>query len=146
YDYRNWRRRHYRPNAAQCGLGSRPYDLRHSFASLRIQEGRLSIVELAEQLGHSPAMTLNTYAHVIAEFRGGGRVDPDALVAQARERVRHGGDGVEKGPQKVPTSEEAGAQASLWDPDCPIESSNPAEPTPGLEPGTPSLRVKCSTN
>jgi hypothetical protein len=32
---------------------TRPYDLRHSYASLRIQEDRLSIVELAEQLGHS---------------------------------------------------------------------------------------------
>src|SRR6266480_4094232 len=26
------------------------------------------------------------------------------------------------------------------------ERANPAEPTPGLEPGTPSLRVKCSTS
>ena len=36
-----------------------PYDLRHAFASLQVRAG-LSIPELAEQMGHSPAMTLNT--------------------------------------------------------------------------------------
>lgn len=51
HDYRNWRRRIFRPLAPSCGLSTRPYDLRHSFASMRIQEDRLSIVELAEQLG-----------------------------------------------------------------------------------------------
>jgi integrase len=34
-----------------------PYDLRHAFASLQVRAG-MSIPELAEQLGHSPAMTL----------------------------------------------------------------------------------------
>ena len=37
-----------------------PYDLRHAYASLRIRAGA-SIPELAEELGHSPQMTVGTY-------------------------------------------------------------------------------------
>ncbi len=43
--------------------------LRHSFASLLIRERRLSIIEIAAQMGHIPTMTLDTYGHVIAEFK-----------------------------------------------------------------------------
>ncbi len=69
-DWNNWRHRRFDPATAAAGLGRpRPYDLRHSFASLLIREQRTSIVELAEQLGHAPTMTLNTYAHVMAEHR-----------------------------------------------------------------------------
>jgi integrase len=39
--------------------GSSAYDLRHAFASLQVRAG-LSIPELAEQMVHSPATTLNT--------------------------------------------------------------------------------------
>ena len=46
-DYRNWRRRRFDPAAETADLeGVRPYDLRHSFASLMIQAG-YSPVELA---------------------------------------------------------------------------------------------------
>jgi hypothetical protein len=38
------------------------------YALLRIAEGA-SIPELAEELGHSPRITLSTYAHVIDELR-----------------------------------------------------------------------------
>jgi integrase len=56
--------RRFHSAAAQVGLGRRrPHDLRHAFASLLIREQRTSIVELAEQLGHAPTMTLNTYTH-----------------------------------------------------------------------------------
>jgi hypothetical protein len=48
--------------------GAVPYDLRHSFASLLIHEGELSIVEIANQLGHSTETLLRVYAHVIAEM------------------------------------------------------------------------------
>ena len=70
HDYRNWRRRHFEPAAKAAEVpNARPYDLRHSFASLLLHEGKVSIVDLASQLGHSPTMTLNTYGHVIAELR-----------------------------------------------------------------------------
>ena len=66
-DYRNWRKRTFAPAAGDAGLALRPYDLRHSFVSLLIREGQ-SIVEVARQAGHSPAVCLSTYAHVFDEF------------------------------------------------------------------------------
>jgi integrase len=61
---------HVAPNARCRGIEPLPpYDLRHAFASLQVRAG-LSIPELAEQMGHSPAMTLNTYSHVIRELKG----------------------------------------------------------------------------
>src|SRR4051812_4790645 len=39
-DWRNWRKRIYKPVAESVGLaGARPYDLRHAFASLLMHEG-----------------------------------------------------------------------------------------------------------
>jgi integrase len=52
HGYRNWRRRQFQKLAPSRGLSRRPYDLRHSFVSLLTQEGRVSVVEIAEQLGH----------------------------------------------------------------------------------------------
>ena len=73
-DWRNWRRRVFRPAASRAGLvGARPYDLRHAFASLLIAEGRLSIVEIAAQLGHNPTVCLDIYGHEMAEQAGGER-------------------------------------------------------------------------
>ena len=87
-DWRNWRKRVYAPAAKAIGIDSpRPYDLRHSFASLLIHEGRLSIVEIADQLGHSPAVCLSTYAHIIAEFRGAPKVTAEDAIRAAREVV-----------------------------------------------------------
>src|SRR5215210_5805842 len=63
-DWRNWRKRSYKPVAESVGIdGARPYDLRHAFASLLIYEGRLSVVDIAAQLGHNPTVCLDTYAH-----------------------------------------------------------------------------------
>lgn len=89
----NWRRREFQPAAAAAKLGTlkkttshvtvkgvrqrrvhqhyegpRVYDLRDTFASLLLAEGR-SVHYVAEQLGHSAVMTLRTYGHVIAEYR-----------------------------------------------------------------------------
>jgi len=85
-DYRNWHRRRFKPPAESAGLAdARPYDLRHSFASLMIQAG-YSPVELAAELGHAPTLTLNTYAHVFSEFARGERVDPELIIKQIRSR------------------------------------------------------------
>jgi integrase len=59
HDYGNWRRRVFRQITA-----IRPYDLRHTFASLLIWEGQ-PITYVAQQLGHSPQTCLATYAHVM---------------------------------------------------------------------------------
>lgn len=86
-DYRNWRRRRFDPAAAAADLaGIRPYDLRHSFASLMIQAG-YSTVELAAELGHAPTLTLNTYAHVFSEFARGTQVDPEEEVRKGRRKA-----------------------------------------------------------
>ena len=63
-----------------------PYDLRHAFASLQIRAG-LSIPELAEQMGHSPAMTLGTYAHVIRELKGEPVVSAEEQIERARREL-----------------------------------------------------------
>jgi integrase len=83
-DYKNWRRRHFDPALDTAGLErTRPYDLRHSFASLMIQGG-YSPVELAAELGHAPTLTLDTYSHVFSEFARGKRIDPEAEIWRAR--------------------------------------------------------------
>src|SRR3954467_15244872 len=90
-DWRNWRKRIYRPVAEAVGIdGARPYDLRHAFASLLIHEGRLSVVEIAAQLGHNPTVCLDTYGHVMAEQDGGERVSAEEQIASAR-RMQEGG-------------------------------------------------------
>jgi len=87
-DWRNWRKRTYKPLAASVGLaGARPYDLRHAFASLLIHEGRLSVVEIAGQLGHNPTVCLDTYAHVMAEERDGEHLSAQEDIEQARQAL-----------------------------------------------------------
>ncbi len=82
--WRNWRRRVFGPCANAAGLiGVRPYDLRHSFVSLLIAEGR-SILEVARQAGHSPTMTLNVYGHVFDEFDPVERTPAAQRIQQAR--------------------------------------------------------------
>lgn len=81
HDYLNWCRRIWAP--ATRGVSATPYALRHSYASLRVREG-VSIPELAQELGHSPVMTLNTYGHVIEELRGAERLSAEAQVQRAR--------------------------------------------------------------
>jgi len=87
-DYRNWRRRRFDPAVDRAGLPvTRPYDLRHSYASLMVQAG-YTAVELATELGHSPNLTLNTYAHVFSEFARGQRLRPDETIRGARRLAR----------------------------------------------------------
>lgn len=88
-DWNNWRNRHFYDALDTLGITRRrPYDLRHSFVSLMIREGELTIVELAEQLGHAATETLKTYAHVFAEYRRQRRVPAVELIAEAREAGR----------------------------------------------------------
>ena len=87
-DWNNWRNRHFHRVTKQLGLGTpRPYDLRHSFVSLLIREQRSSVVEIADQLGHSPNESLKTYAHVMREHRRREPVEAETLIRQARDAV-----------------------------------------------------------
>jgi integrase len=84
HDWANWRRQVFAPLAAAAGApGMRPYDLRHAFCSLLIAEG-LSVVEVARQAGHAPTMTLDTYAHVMADLDGSERMPAESAIRAAR--------------------------------------------------------------
>ena len=73
-----------RPGEVSCGVpDATPYTLRHSFASLLIWEGR-PITYVAAQLGHSPAMTLRTYAHVFEEFEDVDHTSAEEAIQRAR--------------------------------------------------------------
>lgn len=85
HDWRNWRKRRYLPALKAANLPlTRPYDLRHSAASLWIHEGK-SIVQVANWLGHSPQICLSTYAHVISDLVD-ENFSAQQLIAKARSR------------------------------------------------------------
>jgi integrase len=65
----------------------RPYDLRHSFASLLLHEGR-SVIEFAAQLGHGANLTLSTYGHCIAQLDGKNVSAEEAIRAARAADVR----------------------------------------------------------
>ena len=66
--FNKWRQRVFVPTIRAVGLDhARPYDLRHSFASLLLHEGR-SVIYVARQLGHGADLTLGTYGHTIEEL------------------------------------------------------------------------------
>jgi hypothetical protein len=48
----------------------------------------MSIPELAEQLGHSPQMTLMTYTHVIRELKGEPRLSAEKQIERGRREAR----------------------------------------------------------
>jgi integrase len=86
--YRAWRRKVFAEAVKGAGPPAmRPYDLRHSFASLLFAEGR-SVIEVAQQLGHAPSMSLDVYGHVLAEVAGQPRRPASELIAEARKNVR----------------------------------------------------------
>jgi integrase len=121
FDWRNWRRRIFEPAAEGVGLKSaRPYDLRHSFASLLIHSGQ-SVVEVARQMGNSPEVTLSTYAHVFDEM-GPDHIDAETAIRAARaaqsgrsEDPEPGGPTLANGRDLV-LSDEADARIRTADP------------------------------
>jgi Phage integrase family len=127
YDWRNWRKRVFRPATRATGLESvRPYDLRHSFVSLLLTEG-LSVVEVAKQAGHSPMMTLNTYGHVIEELAGAERRPAEDVIRQARDELV---------PLTYPQRRRGAKPRKTKSRDL---QERPEEPTRGLESRTPFI-------
>jgi integrase len=83
-DWRNWRKRKFGAAAKAAGVSiSRAYDLRHSIASLWLQEG-ISVVQVAAWLGNDPTVTYGTYAHVIAELNPRDRTSATRRITKAR--------------------------------------------------------------
>jgi integrase len=84
--FNQWRSRVFQPAVQAVSLDlTRPYDLRHAFASLLAHEGR-SVVYIAQQLGHGPELSLKTYQHVIDELEGAPRLAAEVAIRQAREQ------------------------------------------------------------
>jgi integrase len=82
--YQSWRRRAFNRAVNAAGLAhARPYDLRHSFASLLLREGR-SVIYVARQLGHDARLTLTRYGHVIDELEGAPRTEAEVAIQTAR--------------------------------------------------------------
>jgi integrase len=82
--YQSWRRRAFKRSLDGAGVEhARPYDLRHSFASLLLHEGR-SVIYVARQLGHDARLTLSTYGHVMDEFEDAPQLEAHTAIADAR--------------------------------------------------------------
>jgi integrase len=86
-DWRNFRQRAFADAVEKIGLPkeTRPYDLRHSAASLAIASGA-NVVRVAKQMGHSPTMLLERYAHVFEHYAE-QTIDPEAEIVAARSSL-----------------------------------------------------------
>ena len=82
-------------------------------------------------MGNAPVVTLGTYAHVFEDLDPSDRVSAADAIRTARDAL----DG-----RAMYAEAEADEDELL---ETPYESW---KPTRGLEPRTPSLRVKCSTS
>jgi integrase len=109
HDWRDWRSRVWQPACEAIGIatitetttvsngkrktkrtyeGPVPYDLRHSFASLLIHDGKHSLVQISEWMGHSPATLLSHYAHVIADLESKPSSPNENAIKVARGTMR----------------------------------------------------------
>lgn len=86
---RAWRNDVFKPAIEKCKIDATPYALRHSFASLLIH-AHYPVTYVAEQLGHSPTMTMTTYAHVIADLDPAERIEPAEAILAARSGLKNG--------------------------------------------------------
>ncbi len=86
--YQSWRRRAFKRALTAAAIErARPYDLRHSFASLLLHEGR-NVIYVARQLGHDARLTLTTYGHVLEELEDAPRTSAEDAIRAARESAR----------------------------------------------------------
>jgi integrase len=85
-DMKNVYHRHYLKNIERAGLRRiRFHDLRHTFASMLIQQGE-SLAYVKDQLGHSSiTLTVNTYTHLIP---GSNRQAVDKLPSYKKPSVK----------------------------------------------------------
>jgi integrase len=82
--FEKWRQRRFNLLLQAAGVAAgRPYDLRHSFASLLLHEGR-DVIYVARQLGHGADLTLRTYGHVIEELEDSPQLPAEEAIARAR--------------------------------------------------------------
>lgn len=85
HDYNNWRRRSYAPAAKRVrpDQSLRPYDLRHTAATLYVAAG-YDHLEVAQQLGHTPEVSIRTYQHLYDVGRQGQARSVEDYIREAR--------------------------------------------------------------
>lgn len=102
-DWRNFARRKFSGAATRAGAKiGRPYDLRHSAASLWLHEG-INPVQIAAWLGHNAQTLLTDYAHVIAELDPDERTSAAATIVEARKTVARDTSSTHSGVQRRAT-------------------------------------------
>ena len=106
-------------------------------------------------MGHGLQVLAETYAHVIADLRGVGPIDPDVLIDAARRAQERPNRTSPRPPttRLLPTpktpravGERTVEPAPQKRPEELLRSAKILEADGGLEPPTPSLRVMCSTS
>lgn len=85
----NWHRRSWQPALRAAGLEHfRPYDMRHTSATLLIYAG-WNPLDVADHLGHGdPGFTLRTYGHVFRDATSEQRVSITRRILRGRKRGR----------------------------------------------------------
>lgn len=84
-DYRNWRKRKFLKATEAAGVDiTRPYDLRHSAASLWLHEG-VAPGQVAKWMGHSLTTLDKDYHHVIEDLDPDDRRSADQMIRDARQ-------------------------------------------------------------
>lgn len=88
-DYRVLVQRHFKPLVKAAGLDPlRPYDLRHTCATLLLASGEHPKV-VAERLGHSSTvMTMDVYSHVLPDMQEAAADKLEAMLYGPSSRVR----------------------------------------------------------
>lgn len=92
-DWHNWTARVWKPARERAGVDYIPYEGRHTYASLLIDEG-WSVVQVSAWIGHSnPNTTLRHYAHLFSrrESSGPAGTRPPTPAAAAPPAARGGG-------------------------------------------------------
>jgi hypothetical protein len=110
-----------------------------------VQEGR-QLPYVARQAGHSVEECSRTYTHLFEEFEGAPAVPAEELIRRARAQAEEAVSGPdvrsEFGNRARETEGGADLLAGKWARCRPFA----VKPSAGLEPATPSLPWKCSTN
>jgi integrase len=84
----NWRNRVWTPATRRAGVRAAPYDGRHTFASLLINEGRSPLL-VSAALGHSTGeLVWRRYAHLLDERRAMPNVSVVDAIKAARDELQ----------------------------------------------------------
>jgi integrase len=87
----NWRNRVWSPACAAAGVKAAPYDLRHTYCSLRIHEGRSPLL-VAAAMGHaSGELVWRRYGHLFDAARLAPAVSMVDAIEAARAELRRSG-------------------------------------------------------